>query len=257
MNIAKKAGLSSELKGEEQLQAVRQWIERQKNWLLVLDNVDDLRLFLKGFSRPKAGDLLAPSPELVHFIPKGSTGTILWVSRDKDIVGTLVDVEQGIHVEQMTNPEGLALFRKLSQSRLTGNPSEVEDKLLQHLGHLPLAISQAAAYIRKTSEPVEAYLKKLESSEERQFRLLDKEFIDRHRRSEAPNSLMQTWIISMEQLSRESKDAETILRTVAFWDNQGLPFELLQAALGPDADEDRVFEAISRLEGFSFLQRRL
>ena len=115
---------------------------------------------------------------------------------------------------------------------------------------------QAASYIRKTGGSAEEYLTKLKSSDERQSRLLGKEFIDRHRKSETPNSVMQTWLISMEQMARESKDGETILRTAAFWDNQGLPFELLHAALGPDADEDTVTEAISRLEDFSFLQRR-
>jgi tetratricopeptide (TPR) repeat protein len=244
------------LKGDDLLHAVRQWIERQQNWLLVLDNVDDVRLFLKGFSRPNNGEISASGPELFRFVPKCASGTVLWISRDKDIIGTLIDVDRGVHVGQMTNPEGLSLLRRLNRSIHEGNSSEAEDKLLQHLGHLPLAIVQAATYIRKTGGSVEGYLTTLKSSEERQSRLLDKEFIDRHRRSETPNSVMQTWLISMEQMTRESKDEETILRTAAFWDNQGLSFELLHAALGPDADEDNVTEAIGRMESFSFLQRR-
>jgi tetratricopeptide (TPR) repeat protein len=244
------------LKGEELLHAVRQWIERQQTWLLVLDNVDDVRLFLKGFSPSNTGEISASGPELFRFIPKCARGTVLWTSRDKDIIGTLVGVDRGVHVGQMTHPESLSLLRRLNQSAHEGNSSEAEDKLLQLLGHLPLAIVQAASYIRKTGGSAEEYLTKLKSSDERQSRLLGKEFIDRHRKSETPNSVMQTWLISMEQMARESKDGETILRTAAFWDNQGLPFELLHAALGPDADEDTVTEAISRLEDFSFLQRR-
>lgn len=244
------------MKGEELLHAVRQWIERQQTWLLVLDNVDDVRLFLKGFSQPNTGEVSASGPELFRFIPKCARGAVLWTSRDKDIIGTLVDVDRGVHVGQMTHSESLSLLRRLNQSTHEGNSSEAEDKLLRLLGDLPLAIVQAASYIRKTGGSVEEYLTKLKSSEERQSRLLGKEFIDRHRKSETPNSVMQTWLISMEQMACESKDGETILRTAAFWDNQGLPFELLRAALGPDADEDNVTEAISRLEDFSFLQRR-
>ena len=48
--IARAADLSSDLKGEDLLFAVQQWIEKQPSWLLILDNVDDLRIFKTAYS---------------------------------------------------------------------------------------------------------------------------------------------------------------------------------------------------------------
>ena len=58
----------------------------------------------------------------------------------------------------------------------------------------------------------------------------------------------------MKQISQESQCAENILNTVAFLDNQGLPFELVKAAAGPEYDEDQVLSAAGRLIEYSFLQ---
>lgn len=97
------------------------------------------------------------------------------------------------------------------------------------------------------------YLKAFKESEDRQSNLLSQEFDDVHR-SDVPNSVMHTWLISMKQISQESQCAETILNTIAFFDNQGLPLELLQAAAGPEFNEDQVLLAAARLIEYSFLQ---
>lgn len=49
-DLAKIADLPPDLKGEVLLSAVQQWIEQQTNWLLILDNADDLRVFKKTYS---------------------------------------------------------------------------------------------------------------------------------------------------------------------------------------------------------------
>src|SRR5205809_4145550 len=90
-------------------------------------------------------------------------------------------------------------------------------------------------------------------SEERFSKLLDWEVVDQRRESGVPNSIMQTWLISMEQIAKENPYVDQILHTIAFFDNQGIPFELLCAAAG-GADEDDVVMAASRLKEFSFLQ---
>ena len=249
--IAKRANLSPDLKGEDLLRAVQQWIEQQNSWLLILDNVDELRIFKKSSDRQVKNEQL-PSPSLLQFVPKGSNGAVIWTSRDGAILGRLVGVNRGIKVGAMTDEESLSLFQRLCGETLTDKASEVEE-LLNLLQKLPLAIAQAAAYIRRTKVSIQAYLRAFKESENRQSNLLSEEFDDTYR-SGVPNSVMLTWLISMKQISQESQCGENILNTVAFLDNQGLPFELIKAAAGPEYDEDQVLSAAGRLTEYSFLQ---
>jgi hypothetical protein len=249
--IAKRAKLSPDLKGEDLLRAVQQWIEQQISWLVVFDNVDKLGIFKESFHRQVDNDHL-PNPALLRFVPKGPNGAVLWTSRDGAILGRLVSVNRGLEVGAMTNEESLSLFQTLCGETLLGKSSEVE-QLLSLLQNLPLAIAQAAAYIRKTKVSIQTYLRAFTESENRQSNLLSHEFDDIYR-SGVPNSVMLTWLISMKQISEESRCGENILNTIAFLDNQGLPFELIKAAAGPGYDEDQVLSAAGRLTEYSFLQ---
>jgi tetratricopeptide (TPR) repeat protein len=249
--IAKIANLSLDQKGENLLRAVQQWIEQQTSWLLVLDNVDELRIFKKSSDRQVDNEQL-PSPELLRFVPKRPNGTVIWTSRDGSILGRLVGVNRGIKMEAMTGEESMSLFQRLCGESLTDKASEVEE-LLNLLQKLPLAIAQAAAYIRRAKISTQAYTRAFKESEKRQSNLLSKEFDDVYR-SGVPNSVMLTWLISMKRISQESQCGENILNTIAFLDNQGLPFELIKTTAGPEYDEDQVLSAAGRLIDYSFLQ---
>jgi tetratricopeptide (TPR) repeat protein len=249
--IAKRANLSPELNGEDLLRAVQQWIEQQTGWLLILDNVDEIRIFKKSSNCEVDNEQLL-SPELLRFVPKGPNGTVIWTSRDGAILGRLVGVNQGIKVGAMTDEESLRLFQRLCGETLTEKPSDVE-QLLDLLQRLPLAIAQAAAYIRRTKVSTRAYLRVFRESEKRQSNLLSEGFDDVHRLG-VPNSVMFTWLISMKRISQESQCGESILNVVAFLDNKRLPFELIKAAAGPEYDEGLVLSAAGRLMEYSFLQ---
>ena len=258
INIANIAGLSLDLKVEDLLHAVQQWIEQQTSWLLIFDNANDLRIFKKPYSNRQGYKDYPQSPELLRFVPKGSGGTVIWISRDGGILGQLVGANQGIEVGAMTDQESVMLFRKLSGGYNTKESSESEGKLLELLQRLPLAIAQAAAYIRRTKLSILQYLRMFKESEDRQWNLLSKEFEDAYRQ-DVPNSVMHTWLISMKEIAQENQCGERILNTIAFLDNQGLPFELLRATAGSTFSEDDVLLAVARLIEYSFLQvyRRL
>ena len=123
---------------------------------------------------------------------------------------------------------------------------EEENRLVGLLDHLPLAITQAAAYIRRTGTSVKRYIKALTESEDRQIELLENEFNEIYR-SDIPNSVMNTWLISMKHISDESPCGEMILNTISFFDNQGITFELLKAAV-PEFSDDEVLLAASPLD---------
>ena len=97
----------------------------------------------------------------------------------------------------------------------------------------------------------------LKESEIEQSELLDFEFSDVHRQSDMPNSVMKTWIISMKQIAQESQCAEKILNTIAYLDNQGLPFDVLSAAGGDGFKKHEILQAAGRLVDYSFLQAQI
>jgi Tetratricopeptide repeat len=249
-NLAKIASLPPDLKGEDLLIAVKQWIELQTNWVLILDNADDLKLFKKPSSATREQ---LYTPELLRFVPRTQTETILWTSRDSSIVGRIVGVQRGIEVGSMTDQEAWELLSSTCGRSDVYQLSIEERELLGLLEKLPLAIVQAGAYIRKTRISVQQYLKFFTESESRQSNLLSYEFQDTHR-SEVPNSVMRTWLISMDQIAKESACSQTILNTIVFFDNKGIPFELVKAAAGPNFSEEEILLAAGRLIEYSFLQ---
>ncbi|GAB1317573.1 Violaceus kinesin [Madurella fahalii] len=262
--IARKLGLDK-LDGEKLLTAVRERIESGPAWLLVLDNADDLALFGVGrTSRNTSYRQAEESTSLYDYVPKVGAGTVLWTSRDERIVGTLVGSQRGIQVGKMS-PDEARILLETSRNEKIGIEEAVDaEKLLEELQWLPLAISQAGAYLRRTSTPIREYLSKLAKGKER-WRLLKATEFDRHRRPDVPNSVLETWRISIERIRRDNKVAYRILHVIAFVNNQDIPFEVMEAAglFGdkeeegesgePAGNKDRVVEAVTRLKEFSFL----
>lgn len=149
--IANKLGISEVLKDKELLYAVRSGIESRSQWVLVLDNADDLSLFGVGHS-PDQTKL-----SLLDFIPKTNEGKVLWTSRDEQIAGALVSPRRGIQVSKMTSNEAKKLL--LSIRNEISNTEEADTiTLLEELHWFALAISQAGAYMRRMSMTVKEYL---------------------------------------------------------------------------------------------------
>lgn len=254
--IGKKLGVSETLDGSNLLDAVRSSIEALPRWLIIFDNADDLKLF-------GVVDSNRTDESLYKYIPQGSHGTVLWTSRDKRIQGTLVGSTRGIEVPAMTRDEATSLLVTAS-----GDTSAVEDteisRLLEELERLPLAVSQAGAYIRQTSMTIKEYLELLMQRSKR-WDLLNMNGFDRHRRPEVSNSVLETWKISTSRIREESELSYRILHVIAYLDNQDIPYELIMAASqygvgdkgkAKEIPETEVKLAVKRLVEFSFLNMR-
>jgi len=184
--IANLAGLLKELENEDLMSAVRAWLESQSNWLLILDNADTLEYFQREY----ASENNKNSGNLYSFIRQGSSGTILWTTSDKKIVGMLVGQKEGINVDNMQVGEANELLATLSNCDIIKEDSVAIEELLERLSKLPIAISQAAAYMRSTSTSVAEYIQRLQK-EEKRWELLEKSHPDRHRQPEVSNSVLQ------------------------------------------------------------------
>jgi tetratricopeptide (TPR) repeat protein len=131
------------------LTAVQRWLSTHSQWLLIWDNMEDLRV-------------------LDRFLPSVRSGAILITTRCQTL-GTLA---RGIDLVPM-EPEEAMLFllrrakllspeatcediRHLAQSRPTEHA--VASELVAVLGGLPLALDQAGAYLEATRCSLPAYL---------------------------------------------------------------------------------------------------
>ena len=278
--IAKSLKIPTDLDGDELLTAVRDAIEALGPYVLVLDNADNLTVFGIGRDHAAGGENMAGkmARNLFGFVPRHS-GTVLWTSRDKRIGGSLVGAKRAINVARMTDTEAMALLEMIGNRNISEGELDDAAQLLAELDWLPLAVSQAAAYMRRTATPIGGYLPSLRRRMKRWEVLSTTEF-DRHRRWDVSNNVIQTWDISIEHLRLENQMAYDILHSLAFVDNQNIPFELVAKAAeimgGPtrneetasaksacsrDQDEgedgnDDVLAAIVLLQDFSFLRRR-
>ncbi|KAK1963337.1 hypothetical protein LY78DRAFT_203032 [Colletotrichum sublineola] len=234
--IARRAGLNEKFQGKELLEAVREWIERQPRWLLIVDNADNLSIFGVG-KRPATAQAAADETCLDDYIPRAPVGTVLWTSRDQQIVGSLVGARRGVSVGRMTVDEATTLFNVSRNDTVSVDEKDAVSELLAQLDHLPLAVSQAAAYIRRRPTPVAEYLSRLKEGKKR-WKVLQRSEHDRHRRREVPNSILETWTISMEHIRQEDDTAYRILLTLAYVHNQNIPDILIRAAARPSVDED-------------------
>jgi tetratricopeptide (TPR) repeat protein len=278
--IAKKLNISTELDDDELLEAVRDAIETLGPYVLVLDNADNLTVFGVGREGATGGENTAGkmARNLFAFVPRHS-GTVLWTSRDKRISGSLVGANRAINVARMMDSEAMALLETVGNMKIAEGALDDAAQLLAQLDWLPLAVSQAAAYIRRMSITLEEYLSMLARHRKR-WKVLQESDFDRHRRPGLSNSILETWDISMEQIRQENKLAYDILHVLAFLDNQNIPLEIMikvatlrsgeltderqsdecteSVISGSDSedDDDEVLHAATRLQEFSFLHLR-
>jgi hypothetical protein len=263
--IGKKLGVDARLDGSDLLDAVRNEIKAPSKWIMILDNADDLRLFGVG-QQAEAEEMSEHQNQNLHkYVPCTSQGTVLRTSRDAHILGPLVGSRRGIKVRSMAMNEATTLL-----ARTRDEPSTTEEALeetgvdaqLEELQRLPLAISQAGAYMRRMSMTAEQYLSLLRQGKTR-WEVLKVSDADRHRRPEVSNSVLETWRISTERIRAESEMSYQILHVIAYVDSQDIPHKLVaEAARRYDEDDEdstrqaselEVLEAVARLKEFSFL----
>ncbi|KAI4134497.1 MAG: hypothetical protein LQ347_001477 [Umbilicaria vellea] len=209
------------------LQIVSDWLtdEDHPEWLIVLDNADDADMFQnppKGTCKGTAIDHYALP--LCRYLPQ-TKGSILVTSRNKQAAFGLINrSEHIIDVLPMEEESAQILLRR----RLPDDKSSEDDSiaLVETLERLPLAITQAAAYIsvRKTRMTIAKYLAYARQNE----KILLADIGDLRRDPSMPNSVLLTWHISFDQIRESSPPAAELLSLMSVLDRQGIPEFLLR-----------------------------
>ncbi|KAK4207231.1 hypothetical protein QBC37DRAFT_392927 [Rhypophila decipiens] len=118
---------------------------------------------------------------------------------------------------------------------------DVATDLVQALDLVPLAISQAAAYIQARapwSSP-EKYLSEFRKSERRRSKLLQYDAGDLRRDGGASNAILTTWQISFEHIRTKGPSAADLLSLMSFFDRQGIPECVLEPSKTTNMARDR------------------
>ena len=218
-----------ELPGRDQPKAdipllVYSWLSDEANgkWIMVLDSADIFEVFYGvsegGNDRP-----------LASYLPQSQNGSIIVTTRNKDLAFRLAgNRKRMIEVGPMTSGEGLTLLEK--KLELPQNVGAAMD-LVKALDNVPLAITQAAAYIqaREPRSSVSRYLEEFRESERKKTRLLEHDAGDLRRDGGASNAILVTWQISFEDIRNKRPSAADLLSVMSFFDRQGIPESVLRS----------------------------
>ncbi|PMD45763.1 hypothetical protein L207DRAFT_259727 [Hyaloscypha variabilis F] len=206
-------------------------------WLMIVDNADD-------------NDLMYSGPNLARYLPTCSHGRIVATTRDREIAISMATIRGAIEIPKMEPNECEQLVNiMLSTTDFDEKDKEDAKRLGQILDYLPLAISQAAAYIEVKSLDIHTYL---QIYEQKKIEMLSTKFESPGREdSEVPNAVVATWKLSLESIQGKDPRAVDMLSLMAFYDRQGIPGTLLQEGIG---DLSTFVEPRSILINFSLIK---
>lgn len=234
------------------LRLVGDWLRDETNgrWVMIIDNVDDVKTFHPSRGSQRDGAVGDTTMSLATYLPQSRNGAILVTSRSKDAAVRLVGgSNKTMEVLAMGEGEGLQLLR----NKLQDPPIEQSAvELLRALDRIPLAVTQAAAYInRRTRMSVASYVDEFRRNNKKRESLLNWDAGELRRDESASNSVVATWQMSFEQIRQERQSAAELLSLMSFFNSRGIPESILRAysrdvaesaGLGDDEELDSDFE---------------
>ncbi len=188
--------------------------KQSEPWLLVLDNVPD-------------------AASVNGLLPPAGNGHVLITSRANAWPDstTIQPLDPDAAIDLLTSQSGEA-------------NREAAEALAAELGRLPLALTQAAGFVRKTSIDLATYL--------RLYRDRRTELHAESRPADYPHTVATTWQLAIDRLS---EPARTLLNLLAFYAPDAIPVRRLLASVdeGPLADELARHRAIGELCAYSLV----
>lgn len=174
------------------------------NWLLVYDNV-------------------AEPLDLQRYLPVSPPGGHVLITSRRPTWPGYIEADR-IEVSPFTEEEAVSYLRRrvpaLGADLKLGEDQDVHRnkearRLAAALGHLPIAIEHAAAYLTETGQSIDSYLSRFDQNA---HRLLSEQL------PELPESVSHTWTMSTELLT---DDAEHLFNLCAFFSPEPIAGELL------------------------------
>lgn len=212
-------------------------------WLLIFDNADDMDMWLPASDGSALG--------LETFLPQSDHGRILFTSRNRRLAVDLT-VSNIIPIPDVDKDAALQILeRALVQEDLLENRVTTKT-LLEQLCFLPLAITQASAYINKNGLSLTAYLDLLQEQESEVVDLLSEDFQDAGRYQDISNPVIATWLISFKQIQQQDQLAADYLSFMCCLNPRNIPSSLLPMS----GTKKRQADALGLLNAYSFINRQ-
>ena len=210
-------------------------------WLLIVDNSDEREILFGKQDR---------SASIVDYLPQNENGMTLFTTRYGEMAASLAGSDT-IEVEQMDPEEAEALKTSLKGVELLHNSTIIID-LLEELSYLPLAITQAVAYMNSLKLPIQDYLQLLRNRDQDTLSLLSREFYDSTRYKKSKNAIAATWLVSFDQIRLSDPVAADILSFISCIENKAIP----RSILPPAQSKEEMTHAIGTLCAYAFITRR-
>ena len=132
-------------------------------------------------------------------------------------------------VEVLNQDETLTVARTLLSACKYNSDKDLLD-FAQLLGGIPLAVTQACAYIEANKlMNVTDYVKKFNETQETQEDLLGKSSYDLRRDPDIPNAVLLTWHMSFEHICSINRLAAHLLSFMSILDTQAIPMLILHS----------------------------
>jgi tetratricopeptide (TPR) repeat protein len=211
---------------DQTVNAVKRWLGQNRKWLLIFDNARD--------------------PDAVNrFLPQGGGGHVLITSRNPNW-GSAASLQP---VEVFEPAEAVEfLFRRTNQNDHTS-----AEALATETGRLPLALEQAAAYIKESGITLSGYLAR--------FRKYQAEMLKRGKPADYSNTVATTWNISFQEVMAKSQAGANLLVLCSFLAPDDIPRSLIaggtehypEPLASVAADEIEIDRAIAELRRYSLI----
>src|SRR5277367_666123 len=237
--IAKAARLpiSQPATPREIAEIVKSWLRSEESWLLVFDNLDEYAV-AKGLL-PENGlrkhTLITTRNPKTSGIPAESLEVPLLDAEDSiDLLFTLSTVE--------SNP-------------LSGQQKEEARLIVEELGYLPLAILQAASFIREVTGSLSTYLDEYHKNRRELIKWPTND-------SQYPHSVATTWSMSFTVVQANFPHAARLLQLFSLLNPDGILIDfLVDGAEGLDDDLQQIISSqvemakvLLELEKFSLIK---
>lgn len=221
----------------------KRWLETNQDWLLILDNADDLSI-------------------IPDFLPQSTAAGHVLLTTRSQVMGRLAE---RIDASKLGLNDGVTFL--LLRSGLSGrarataslDPKEQEAawQIVRELDGLPLALDQAGAYIEETSCGLSGYLTLYRQEHKALLKQRGGHVADH------PDSVVQTVQLAFKKVEQSNPAAADLLRLCAFLAPEAIPELLIEKGeaelsthLKPLARKPlKLNAAIAELQKYSLVSR--
>jgi len=218
-NIAKQAGIDIpfESKAIEIAARVLSWLRQTQKWLLVLDNLDDIDvLSTRNLNLANVIETLLPQSGVQQHT------LITTRNRHADSIPA-----QAVEVPFFDKPEAIELLVSFSNIPVTSDSTELDsvETIVHEMGYLPLAIVQAAAYIKEVTQDYDSFLKRYHAQRSDLHKWIPQGL------GSYPYSVATTWLMSFEVVRTKNTGGAELFQLLSFLNPDGVGIDFLQSGV--------------------------